>query len=189
MHMGCPWRPGPSHLAAQPNFDSVGSSGQDAVTAGPGNVPPAWDPGQPDTGSDLLIHGQHHFPPKSQSLWRYKLWEILKEMGIPYHLTCLLRNLYAGEEATDKMRHGTMDWFKIGKRVHQGCILSPCLFDFHAEYITQNARLDEAKARIKIAGRNINKLRYVDDTTLMAEREEELKNLLMRVKEESEKPA
>ena len=122
----------------------------------------------PATGSDLLIHGRHHFPPKSQSLWRYKLWEILKEMGIPYHLTCLLRNLYAGEEATDKMRHGTMDWFKIAKRVHQGCILSPCLFDFHAEYITQNARLDEAKARIKIAGRNTNNLRYVDDTTLMA---------------------
>ena len=87
------------------------------------------------------------------------------------------------------MRHGTMDWFKIAKRVHQGCILSPCLFDFHAEYIMQNARLDEAKARIKIAGRNTNNLRYVDDTTLMAEREEELKNLLMRVKEESEKPA
>uniref|UniRef100_A0A4W2EMM7 RNA-directed DNA polymerase n=1 Tax=Bos indicus x Bos taurus TaxID=30522 RepID=A0A4W2EMM7_BOBOX len=114
-----------------------------------------------------------------------KLWEILKEMGIPDHLTCLLRNLYAGQEATVRTGHGT-DWFQIGKGVHQGCILSPCLFNLYAEYIMSNARLEEAQAGIKIAGRNINNLRYADDTTLMAEREE-LKSLLMKVKEESEK--
>ena len=108
-----------------------------------------------------------------------KLWKILKEMGIPDHLTCLLRNLYAGQEATD--------WFQIGKGVCQGCILSPCLFNFYAEYIMRNAALEEAQAGIKIAGRNINNLRYADDTTLMAESEEELKSLLMMVKEESEK--
>ena len=113
-----------------------------------------------------------------------KLWKILKEMGIPDHLTCLLRNLYAGQEATARTRHGTMDWFQIGKGVHQGCILSPCLFNFYAEYITRNARLDEAQAGIKIARRNINNFRYADDTTLTAETEEELKSLLMSVKEE-----
>ena len=108
-------------------------------------------------------------------------------MGIPDHLTCLLRNLYTGQEATVKTGHKTTNWFQIGKGVHQGCILSPCLFNLYAEYITQNARLDEEQAAIKIAGRNINNLRYADDTTLMAENEEELKSLLMKVKEESEK--
>ena len=112
------------------------------------------------------------------------MWEILNEMGIPDHLTCLLRNLYAGQEATVRNRHGTTDWLQIGKGVHQGCILSSCLFNLYAE---RNAGLDEAQAGIKIAGRNINNLRYADDTTLMAEREEEVKSLLMKVKEESEK--
>ena len=115
-----------------------------------------------------------------------KLWKILKEMGIPDHLTCLLRNLYAGQEATVRNGHGTTDWFPIGKGLHQSCILSPCLFNLHAEYIMRNARLDVAQARIKIAGRNINNLRYADNTTLMAEREE-LMSLLMKVKEESVK--
>ena len=115
-----------------------------------------------------------------------KLWKILKEMGIPDHLTCFLSNLYAGQEATVRTGHGTTDWFQIGKGVHQGCILSPCLFNLHAEYIIRNARLEEAQAGIKIAGRNINNLRYADDITLMAESEEELKSLLMKVKEESE---
>ena len=115
-----------------------------------------------------------------------KLWKILKEMGTPDHLTCLLRNLYAGQEATVRTGHGTTDRFQIGKGVCQGCILSPCLFNFYAEYIMRNTGLEEAQAGIKIAGRNINNLRYADDTTLMAEREE-LKNLLMKVKEESEK--
>ena len=105
-----------------------------------------------------------------------KLWEILKEMGIPDHLTCLLRNLYTGQEATVRTGHGTTDWFQIGKGVHQGC-MSPCLFNLYAEYIIRNAGLEEAQAGIKIAGRNINKLRYADDTTLMAESEEELKSL------------
>ena len=113
-----------------------------------------------------------------------KLWKILKEMGIPDHLTCLLRNLYAGQEATVRTGHGTTDWFQIGKGVRQGCILSPCLFNFYAEYIMRNAGLDGAQAGIKIAGRNINNLRYADDTNLMAG-SEELKSLLM--KEESEK--
>ena len=116
-----------------------------------------------------------------------KLWKILQEMGIPDHLTCLLRNLYAGQEATVRTGHGTTDWFQIRKGVHQGCILSPCLFNLYAEYIMRNAKLDEAQAGIKIARRNINNLRYADDTTLMAESEEELKSLLMKVKEESEK--
>uniref|UniRef100_A0A8B9X2J6 Reverse transcriptase domain-containing protein n=1 Tax=Bos mutus grunniens TaxID=30521 RepID=A0A8B9X2J6_BOSMU len=116
-----------------------------------------------------------------------KLWKILKEMGIPDHLTCLLRNLYAGQEATVRTGHGTTDWFQIRKGVHQGCILSPCLFNFYAEYIMRNAGLEEAQAGIKIARRNINNLRYADDTTLMAESEEELKSLLMKVKEESGK--
>ena len=101
-----------------------------------------------------------------------KLWKILKEMGIPDHLTCLLRNLYAGQEATVRTGHGTIDWFQIGKRVCQGCILSPCLFNLYEEYIMRNTGLDEAQARIKLAGRNINHLRYADDTTLMAEIEE-----------------
>ena len=108
-------------------------------------------------------------------------------MGLPDHLTCLLRNLYAGQDATVRTGHGTTDWFQIGKGVRQGCILSPCLFNFYAECIMRNAGLDEAQAGIKIAGRNINNLRYADDTTLMAESEEELKSLLMKVKEESEK--
>ena len=108
-------------------------------------------------------------------------------MGIPVHLTCLLRNLYAGQEATVRTEHGITDWFQIGKGVCQGCILSPYLFNFYAEYIMRNAGLEEAQARIKIAGRNINNLRYVDDTTIMAESEEELKSLLMKVKEESAK--
>ena len=108
-------------------------------------------------------------------------------MKIPDHLTCLLRNLYAGQKATVRTGHGTTDWFPIGKGVRQGCILSPCLFNFSAEYIMRNAGLEEAEAGIKISGRNINNLRYVDDTTFMAESEEELKSLLMKVKEESEK--
>ena len=108
-------------------------------------------------------------------------------MGIPDHLTCLLRNLYAGQEATVRTGHGTTDWFQIEKRLRQGFILSPCLFNFYAEYIMRDAGLDEAQAGIKIPGRNINNLRYADDTTLMAESEEELKSLLMKVKEESGK--
>ena len=108
-------------------------------------------------------------------------------MEIPDHHTCLLRSLYAGQEAIVRTRHRTTDWFQIGKGVHQGCVLLPCLFNFYAEYIMQNAGLDESEAEIKIAGRNISNLRYVDDTTLMAESEEELKSLLMTVKEESEK--
>ena len=117
-----------------------------------------------------------------------KLWKILQEIRIPDHLTCLLRNLYAGQEATVRTGHRTTDWFQIRKGVHQGCILSPCLFNLYAEYIMRNAGLDEAQAGIKIARRNINNLRYADDTTLMAQ-SEELKSLLMKVKEESEKLA
>ena len=123
----------------------------------------------------------------------HKLWKIFKEMGIPYHLTCLLRNLYASQEAKVRTGHGTTDWFQIGtgwfqigKGVRQDCILSPCLFNLNAEYIMRNAGLDEAQAGIKTAGRNISNFRYADDTTLMAESEEELKSLL-KVKEESEK--
>ena len=112
-----------------------------------------------------------------------KLWKILQEMRIPDHLTCLLRNVYAGQEATVRTGHGTADWFQIGKGVRQGCILSLCLFNLYAEYIMQNAGLDEAKAEIKIAGRNTNNLRYTDDTPLMADSDEELKRLLMKVKE------
>ena len=115
-------------------------------------------------------------------IWITTKWKILKEMGIPNHLTCLLRNLYAGQEATVRTGHETTDWFQIGKGVSQGYILSPCLFNLHAEYIMQNARLDEAQAGIKIAGRNINNLRYADKTTFMAESEEELKSFLMKVK-------
>ena len=116
-----------------------------------------------------------------------KRWKILKDMGIPDHLTCPLRNLYAAQEATVRTGHRTTDWFQGGKGVCQGCILSPCLCNFYAEYIMRNAGLEEAQAAIKIAGRNINNLRYADDATLMAESEEELKSLLMKVKEESEK--
>ena len=116
-----------------------------------------------------------------------KLWKILQEMGKTDHLMCLLRSVYAGQKATVRTGHGTTDWFQIGQGVRQGCILSPCLFNIYAEYIMQNARLGEAQAGIKIAGRNINNLRYADDTTLMAESEKELKSLLMKVKEESEK--
>ena len=116
-----------------------------------------------------------------------KLWKILKETGISDHLTCLLRNLYAGQQATVRTGHGMTDWFQIGKGIHQGCILSPCLFNLYAEYITRNAGLDEAQTGIKIARRNINTLTYADDTTLMAESEADLKSLLMKVKEESEK--
>jgi len=116
-----------------------------------------------------------------------KLWKILKEMGIPDHLTCLLRNPYAGQEAAVRTGHRTTDWFQIGKGVRQGCILSPCLFNFYAEHIMRNAGLEEAQAGIKLAGRNINHLRCADDTTQMAESEEELKSLLIKVKEESEK--
>ena len=108
-------------------------------------------------------------------------------MAIPDHLTCLLRNLYAGQEATVRTGHGTTDWFPIGKGVRQGCILSPCLFNLYAEYIMRNSELEEAQAGIKIAGRNISNLRYADDTTLVAESEEELKSLVMKVKKESEK--
>ena len=115
------------------------------------------------------------------------VWKILKEMGVPDHLTRLLRNLYVGQKATVRTRHGTTDWFLILKGVSQGCILSPCLFNFYAEYIMWNARMDDSEAGIKIAGRNINNLRYADDTTCMAESEEDIKSLLMRMKEESEK--
>ena len=125
--------------------------------------------------------------PKSLTVWITINWKILKEMGIPDHLTCLLRNLYAGQEATVRTGRETTNWFQIGKGVCQGCILSPCLFNLYAEYIMKNAGLEEAQARIKITGRNINNLSYADDTTLMAESEEELKSLLMKVKEESGK--
>ena len=125
--------------------------------------------------------------PKPLTVWITLLWKILKEMGIPDHLNCFLRNLYAGQEATVRTGHGTTDWFQIGKEVHQGCISSPCLFNLYAEYIMRISGLDEAQAGIKIAGRNLNNLRYADSTTLMAESEEELKSLLMTMKEESEK--
>ena len=125
--------------------------------------------------------------PKPSTMWITINWKILKDMGIPDHLTCLLRNLYAGQEATVRTGHGTTGSFQIGKGVPQGCILSPCLLNFYAEYIVRNTGLEEAQAGIKIAGRNINNLRYTDDTTLMAESEEELKSLLMKVKEEREK--
>ena len=121
------------------------------------------------------------------TVWIPTNWKILKELGIPDHLTCLLKNLYVGQETTVRTEHGTIDWFKIGKRVWQGCIPSPCLFNVYAEYIMCNAGLEESQAGIKTAGRNINNLRYADDTTLMAESEEELKSLLVRVKDESEK--
>ena len=116
-----------------------------------------------------------------------KLWKILQEMGTPDQLTCLLRNLYAGQEATDRTGHRTTDWFQIRKEVHQGCILSPCLFSLCTEYIVRNAELDEAQPGIKIARINVDNLRYADDTTLMAESKEKLKRFLMKVKERSEK--
>ena len=122
--------------------------------------------------------------PKPLTVWITTNWKILQEMGIPDHLICLLRNLYAGQEATVRTGHETTDWFQIGKGVGQGYILSPCLFNLYAEYIMQNAGLDEAQAGIKIAGRNINNLRYADDNTLVAESEKELKSILMKVKEE-----
>jgi len=125
--------------------------------------------------------------PKPLTVWITTTWIILKEMRIPDHLTCLLRNLYAGQEATVRTGHGTTDWLQIGKGMHQGCILSLCLFNLYAESIMQNVRLHEAQAGIKIARRNINNLGYTDDITLMAESEEELKSLLLKVKEESEK--
>ena len=125
--------------------------------------------------------------PKPLTVWITILWKILKEMGISDHLTCLLRNLYTGQEATVRTGYETADWFQIGKGVRQGCIWSPCLFNLYAEYIMKNAGLEETQAGVKIAGRNINNLRYADDTTLMAESEEELKSLLMKVKVESEK--
>ena len=121
--------------------------------------------------------------PKPLTVWITINWKILKEMGIPDHLTCLLKNLYAGQKATVRTGHGTMDWFQIEKGVRQGCILLPCLFNLYAGYIMRNAGLDEPQDGMKIARRNINNLRYADDTTLMAEIEEELKSLLMKVKE------
>ena len=124
---------------------------------------------------------------KPLTVWITINWKILKEMGIPDHLICLLRNLYAGQEATVRTAHGTTDWFKTLKVVRQGCILSPCLLNLYAEYIMRNAKLEEAQAGNKTDGRDINNLRYADDTTLMAERKEELKSPLMKVKEESEK--
>ena len=125
--------------------------------------------------------------PKPSTVWITINWEIVKEIRIPDHLTYLLRNLYAGQEATVRTRHGKTDWSQVGKGVHQGCVLSPCLFNFYAEDIMRNAGLDEAQAGIKIAGKNISNLRYADDSTLMAESEEKLQSLLMEVKEESEK--
>ena len=125
--------------------------------------------------------------PKPLTVWITTNWKILQAMGTSFHLTCLLRNLYTGQEAIVRTGHGTTDWFQIGKGVRQGCILSLCIFNLYAEYIMRNAGLEEAQAGIKIAGRNINNLRYTDDTTLMAESEEELKTLLMKVKEKSEK--
>ena len=127
--------------------------------------------------------------PKPLTLWITINWKILKEMEIPDHLICLLRNLYAGQEATVRTGHGTTDWFQIGKGECQGCVLSPCLFNLYAEYIMRNAGLEEAQAGNKISGRNINNLRYADDTTLMAESEEELKSLLMKVKRRVKKLA
>ena len=120
-------------------------------------------------------------------VWIMTNWTALREMGISNHLICLLRNLYAGQEATVRSLYGTDGWFKIKKGVRQGCLLPPCLFNLYAEHIMRNARLDELQAGIKIGGKNINNFRYADDTTLMAESKEELKRLLMRVKEESER--
>ena len=141
--------------------------------------------------ADQPLTGECSIPPKIYKAFdcvdHNKLWKIFKEIGIPDHLTCLLKNLHASQEATVRIKHGTADWFQIGKGVREGCILSLCLFNLYAEYIMQSAILDEARAGIKFARRNINNLRYVDVTTLMAESEEELKSLMMKVKEESEK--
>ena len=131
----------------------------------------------------LLIHCFIDYVKAFDCVDHNKLWKILKEMGIPDHLTCLLRNLYAGQEATVRTGRGKTDWFQIKKGVHQGCIGSPNLFNLYAEYIMKNTRLEETQAGIKIAGRNINNLRYADDTTLTAESEDELKSILMNVKE------
>ena len=136
---------------------------------------------------DLHGHLDDNYAKAFDCVDHNKLWKILKEMEIPDHLTCLLRNLYAGQEAIVRAGRGTTDWFQIGKGVCQSCILSPCLFKLYEENIMRNTGLEEAQAAIKIAGRNINNLRYADDTNLMAESEEELKSLLMKVKEESEK--
>ena len=125
--------------------------------------------------------------PKPLTVWITTNWKIIKEMGISDHLTCLLRKLSAGQEATVRTRHGKTDWFKIWKGIRQGCILSPCLLNLYAEYVTRNTGLDETQAGIKIAGRNMNELRYADDTILMAESKEVLRSFLMKVKEESEK--
>ena len=135
----------------------------------------------------FTLYNRLQFHPPHWNWFKCILFNGWVKTGIPDHLTCLLRNLYADQEATVKTGHGTTDWFQIGKGVHQGCILSPCLFNLYAEYIMRNAGLEEAQAGIKIAGRNINNLRYADDTILMAESEEVLKSLLMKVKEESEK--
>ena len=148
-----------------------------------GHQPPAPDPHLSTHVRDALNDYAKAFDYMDHN----KLWKILKEMGISDHLTYLLRNLHAGQEATVRTGHGTTDLFQIGKGVHQGCILSPCLFNSYAEYIMRNAGLEEAQAGIKIAGANFNNLRYADDTTLMVESEEELKTLLVKVKEESEK--
>ena len=138
-------------------------------------------------GFSALRYGvSPHIRSSALAVWITTNWKTLKEMGIPDHLTCLLRNLYAGQETTVRTGHGTTDWFQIRKGIHQGCMLSPCLFNLYAEYIMRNARLDEAQAGIQIARRNINNLRYADDTTLMAENKE-LKSLSMKVKEESGK--
>ena len=131
----------------------------------------------------LFLMWCHYYAKVFDNVDQDKLWKNLQELGIPDHVTCLLRNLYAGEEATVRTGHGTIDWFQIGKGVLQGCILSPCLFNLYSEYIMHNTRLDEAQVGIKITGRNINNLRYADNTTLMTESEEEFKSLLMKVRE------
>ena len=145
-----------------------------------------WGCIESDTTKQFQYYAASLTTPKPLTVWITTNWKILQEMEIPDHLTCLLRNLYAGQEATVRTGHGTIDWFQIGKIVHQGCIVSPCLFNLYAEYIMWNTRLEKAQAEIKISRRNINNLRYADDTTLMAESEVELKSLLMTVKEESE---
>ena len=141
-----------------------------------------WFPEKPSTSALLTMANP-------LTVWITTNWKILKEMRIPDHLTCLLKNLYAGQEATVRTGHGTTDWFQIGKGVHQGCMLSPCLFNLCVGYIKRNSRLDEVQTGIKIVRRNISNLRYAEDTTLMPGSEEELKSLLMKVKEEREKPA
>ena len=168
------------------------SGGQSMASTSPSNEHPGLISFRIDWLDLLAVQGTlkshlQHQSSKASIFHHNKLWKILQEMGIPDHLTCLLRNLYAGQEATVRTGHGTTDWFQIRKGLCKGCILSPWLFNFYAEYIMRNSGLEEAQAGIKIAGRNINNLRYADDTTLMAESEEELKSFLMKVKEESEK--